>query len=64
MYADWKINSFIHSFILPRVHAGEGGVMVWGAFYGSKKFDLVVLDGNLNQRKYRRILEGTLLPFA
>ena len=50
--------------ILPRVQAGGGGITVWGAFHAGGKSRLVVLDGNLNQRSYRVILEHTMLPFA
>ncbi len=50
--------------IVPRVQAGGGGVTVWAAFHAGGKTDLVVLNGNLNQFKYRAILEETLLPFA
>lgn len=50
--------------ILPRVQAGGGGVTVWGAFHAGAKSDLVILDGNLDQHQYRRILEQTMLPFA
>ena len=50
--------------ILPRVQAGGGGLTVWAAFHSRGKTDLVVIDGNLNQHKYRTILEETLIPFA
>lgn len=52
------------SCIMPRVQAGGGGITVWGAFHASGKSDLVVLDGNMNQHQYRRILETAMLPFA
>ena len=50
--------------ILPRVQAGGGGITFYGAFHAGGKSDLIVLEGNLNQHKYRRILENTMLPFA
>ena len=50
--------------ILPRVQAGGGGITLWGAFHAGGKSELIVLEGNLNQHKYRRILEDTMLPFA
>ncbi len=50
--------------IVPRVHAGGGGITVWGAFHAGGKSDLVRLEGNLNQHGYRLILENTMLPFA
>ena len=50
--------------IVPRVQAGGGGLTVWAAFHSGGKTALVVLDGNLNQHKYRTILEETLIPFA
>ena len=50
--------------ILPKVQAGGGGITIWGAFHAGGKSDLVVIDGNLNQVKYQRILEDTMLPFA
>ena len=40
--------------------AGGGGVTVWAAFHSGGKTDLVILDGNLNQHKYRAILEDTI----
>ncbi|CAJ1071497.1 hypothetical protein CRYPA_288 [Xyrichtys novacula] len=50
--------------VLPRVQAGGGGVTVWGAFHSTAKCDLHVLDGNMNQHRYCRILETKMLPFA
>jgi transposase len=50
--------------IQPRVHSGGGGLTVWGAFHAMGKSELVVLEGNLNQDRYLRILQETLLPFA
>ena len=50
--------------ILPRVQAGGGGITVWGAFHAGGKSDLIVLDGNLDQQQFIRILENTMLPFA
>lgn len=50
--------------IAPRVQAGGGGITVWAAFHAGGKTDLVVLDGNLDHRKYLRILNETLMPFA
>ena len=49
---------------LPRVQAGGGGITVWGAVHAYGKSDLIILDDNLDQHKYRRILEQTMLPFA
>ncbi|CDF32825.1 unnamed protein product [Chondrus crispus] len=44
----------------------QGGdlVMVWGAFSGKKKYDLVVLEGKQNALKYIQTLETNLLPFV
>lgn len=50
--------------IVPRVQAGGGGITVWGAFHAGAKTDLVVLEGNLDQHQYLRILQNTLIPFA
>jgi len=50
--------------IIPRVQAGGGGVTIWGAFHHSRKCDLHLGDGNLDQYQYLQILEETLLPFA
>jgi len=38
--------------------------MVWGAFVGAKKSNLVVLDGRQDRRKNVRTLEDALIPFA
>ena len=50
----------------PTVQAGGGGygITIWGAFHAIGQCDLHVLDGNLNQHKYREIIEQKLLPFA
>lgn len=50
--------------IMPRVQAGGGGITVWGAFHAAGKSELVVINGNLDQHQYRRILNQTMLPFA
>ena len=50
--------------VLPRVEAGGGGVTIWGAFYSRGKSEIHVLDGNVNQCQYIRVLETKMLPFA
>ena len=55
---------FRYDCIMPSVQAGGGGITVWGAFHAWGKSYLINLDGNLNKRSYRDILEHTMLPFA
>ncbi|CDF38062.1 unnamed protein product [Chondrus crispus] len=43
---------------------GEDSVMVWGAFSGTKKFALAVLNGKQDANKYIDTLESYLLPFV
>lgn len=50
--------------VLPRVQAGGGGVTIWGAFHNAGKSELHVLDGNMDQHQYIRVLDTKLLPFA
>ena len=50
--------------VLPRVQAGGGGVTIWGAFHSRGKSELHVLDGNMDQYQYIRVLETKMLPFA
>ena len=50
--------------IVSRVHAGSGGITVWGAFHAGGKSDLVVIKGNLDQHQYIRIIDNTMLLFA
>jgi len=42
---------------VPRVQAGGGGVIIWGAFHHGGKCDL-------DQYRYLHIMEEQLLPFA
>jgi len=50
--------------VLPRVQTGGGGVMIWSVFHSRGKFELHVLDGNMDQYQYIRVLETKMLPFA
>jgi len=44
--------------------AGGGSVMVWGAIGYNERSNLVIIDGNLNAKKYIDILQQNLLIFA
>jgi len=50
--------------VVPRVQAGRGGVTIWGAFHSRRKSELHVLDGNVDQYQYIRVLETKMFPFA
>jgi len=50
--------------VLPRVQAGGGGVTIWGAIHNRGKSELHVLDGNMDQCQYIRVLETKVFPFA
>ena len=50
--------------VLPRVQAGGGGVTVRGCFHSTSKCELHILDGNMDQIQYIRVLETNMLPFA
>ena len=50
--------------VLPRVQAGGSGVTKYGVFYNRGKSELHLLDGNLDQYQYIRVLETKMLPFA
>lgn len=47
-----------------QVAHGGGSVHVWAGIHHNGKTDLVVLQGNVNQRSYRRLLETVCLPHA
>ncbi|CDF37417.1 unnamed protein product [Chondrus crispus] len=50
--------------VLSKRQQGGDSVMVWGAFAGKKKCDLVVLEGKQNVLMYIQTLETNLLPFV
>jgi hypothetical protein len=50
--------------VLPRVQAGGSGVTKYGVFYNRGKSELHLLDGNLDQYQYIRVLETKILPFT
>ena len=39
-------------------------IMVWGGFHFGGKSELIIVDGNMNQQVYRRVLQQNLLPWA
>ncbi|CDF33202.1 unnamed protein product [Chondrus crispus] len=49
--------------IFSRRQGGGNSVMFWGAFCGTKKCELVLLEGNQNAEDYIQTLESYLLPF-
>ena len=49
---------------LPRLKAGGGGVTIWGAFHNRGKSKLHILDGNIDQYQYIRVLETKILTFV
>ena len=49
--------------ILSKIPNCRQSVHVWGAFCGTKKLNLHVIEGNLNAEKYQNLLQKTLIPF-
>ena len=50
--------------IVERNSFGGGGVMVWGGIIGNRRTDLVVVQGNINARRYvADVLNPHALPF-
>lgn len=43
---------------------GSGSVMVWGAFSGKRRDDLIVKSERMNATKYREVIQESLLPFT
>jgi len=50
--------------IFSKRQQGVNSMLVWGAFCGSKKCELVLISGTQNQDTYMNTLETELLPFA
>ena len=50
--------------MLERDRFGEGNLMVWGGIMGGQRTDLVVMQGNLNARRYiDDVLRPHVIPF-
>ena len=45
----------------PRLQAVDGGVTIWGVCYSRGKSELHLLDGNMDQYQYIRVLETTMI---
>ena len=63
-----KSGSFSTSMVTIRnnlcAHFG-GGIMVWGGITAHGKMDLVIVDGNLNSRRYiDEILRPVVVPYT
>lgn len=48
--------------IMSRRPLGGGGVMVWAAFIGNLKTEIVFISGRIDAKKYQEVLEEHLLP--
>ncbi|KAF2345194.1 hypothetical protein FHG87_024050 [Trinorchestia longiramus] len=49
---------------IPTVNFEGGSIMVWGCFSSSGVGKLHIIEGTMNDRKYREILKEQLLPSA
>lgn len=47
---------FCNDCVIPSVEHGDGSIMVWGCFAGSKVGDLVKIYGILKKDSYEKIL--------
>ena len=50
--------------LVPTFKSGYVSLSVWGGFSMYGRTPLVRIEGNLNQSKYRKIIEGYVMPFA
>ncbi len=50
--------------LLPTFKSGLESISVWAAFSMKGRAPLIHIDGNLNHKKYIKILEEQLIPFS
>ena len=59
----WTVSDWFNVVFSKRQQGGDS-VMIWGAFCGTKKCELAVLQGNQDSVMYIDTMESYLLPFV